>query len=474
MNLSPLLTASGLTAYMLILLGCVHVALWWRNREPGMLAMGAAGVLIGVFYGADALQLNVPNSGHFRAISWSGAAMQIAVFCWTWGMAQYLGLKPGRQQPLVPLLLVPNVLLGLLQLGQFPVARHWGNVALTVVFVGMAVVAWQARQREKGAGLGLIAASILFLPISSWCLLVIDARVVYLRYVVVPALLLMYLVQLTVIMRRRRRALEAEVARRREAESAVNELNATLETRIAERTADLNNLVAGLESFNRSVSHDLRGPLGGIENLAQIGRTSLQRGDADATGRMLEAIEQQARHSHELVAALLDLARVNAAELQRGPVSLHDLVGSVIQQCRLSGGVPEHTEFQLLNLTRVHTDAALVRLVLTNLIGNACKFSAASRPPQVEVSAHRNGLDLTVQVRDNGVGLNPQASGLFQPFQRLHDTLFQGHGVGLSIVRRAVARLGGEVWVQSQPGQGATFAFSLPGAVPPSEGDASP
>jgi signal transduction histidine kinase len=268
---------------------------------------------------------------------------------------------------------------------------------------------------------------------------------------------------LTVSLLRRRRALEWEVERRAIAEKQLTRLNATLEQRVAERTADLQQLVGGLESFNRSVSHDLRGPLGGIEGLAQLALDGLAQGDATVAQRALPAIAAQAQTSHRLVDALLQLARVSDATLRRASVDLAALVQEVVgelSQTRPGDGLPA---IEVGALPAARGDADLLRPVLRNLIGNAIKFSRETPDAKVTIHGSTTTEEVVVSVRDNGVGFEPQAaSRLFQPFRRLHEGRFEGSGVGLSIVRRAVERHGGRVWAESEPGQGAAFYFSLP------------
>ncbi|MCK6432642.1 MAG: ATP-binding protein [Aquabacterium sp.] len=118
-------------------------------------------------------------------------------------------------------------------------------------------------------------------------------------------------------------------------------------------------------------------------------------------------------------------------------------------------------------MPEVSADPALLRQVLVNLVGNAAKYSAAVDTPRIEITAQASEPGwVTLQVSDNGVGFDDaQAARLFEPFQRLHGVQYQGHGVGLSIVRRIVERHGGRVWAQSAPGQGARFFVSLPAAA---------
>jgi signal transduction histidine kinase len=114
----------------------------------------------------------------------------------------------------------------------------------------------------------------------------------------------------------------------------------------------------------------------------------------------------------------------------------------------------------------VEADETLLRAALTNLIGNALKFSAGRPDGKVRISADNTHGMVTVSVADNGVGFDSgAAAALFQPFTRLHGGRFAGSGVGLTIVRRIVERHGGKVWAVGQPGAGATFTFTLPAAT---------
>jgi signal transduction histidine kinase len=466
LSLPPLMTATSLAAFLFAMFGLIYLALWWRDRERGLLGLGTAALLVAVFYAADAMGLNAPRGVRIQAPVWVSLLLQTTIVSWALGLARYLGEAPSWQRPLVPLLLLPNVLLGTLVLFGWQPPRLWGNVALTSVFVGMAWLSWRARLREPGAGHGLIAASLVLMPVYSLVIALSHVEPMYLRYLAVPPLMVFFLTLLTVSLQRRRRALEAEVQRRSRAEKALAAMNDSLERLVAQRTADLHDMVAGLESFNRSVSHDLRGPLGGIEGLASLAAQAINRDEPDTARRMLAAIEGQARSSRELVGALLELARVGDSALQRSEVSLATLTREVIAEWQGHAGDAQQPCFVLGDLPLVQADPGLLRPALANLIGNACKFSQQATAPRVEVASRwREGI-LTVEVRDNGVGFSAEAATrLFHPFQRLHGKDFAGHGVGLSIVRRAVERHGGQVWAEAQPGQGARFFFTLPQAV---------
>ena len=249
-------------------------------------------------------------------------------------------------------------------------------------------------------------------------------------------------------------------------EGELRRANDTLEQRVALRTAELRDTIEGLTSFNRSISHDLSGPLGGIAGVARLARDHVVTGDAVAAERMLHAIAAQAETSRRLVGALLSLAQSSDATLQREAVDTEVLALEVIETLRQTRALGM---FQIVvtPMPRIHADASLLRQVFVNLIGNALKFAGGTPHPRIEIgAAEREGV-VVFHVRDNGVGFDA-AEGrlLFKPFKRLHGARFEGFGVGLSIVKRIVDRHGGDVWSEATAGGGATFLFTLaPGAA---------
>jgi signal transduction histidine kinase/CheY-like chemotaxis protein len=240
--------------------------------------------------------------------------------------------------------------------------------------------------------------------------------------------------------------------------------NDTLEQRVKQRTAELHDIIGGLESFTRSVSHDLRGPLGGIAGAARMAREFMAENNTEKADRFLEMIVTQADVTARMVDALLQLARSSDVSLQAGRVDMDGLVREVIQAMHQADpGAPVPTV--LGHLAEVDADPALVRQVVVNLIGNALKFTSESPQPQIEVGMTGTAGNPVFFVRDNGVGFDAdKAHRLFAPFHRMHGSRFEGSGVGLSIVKRIIDRHDGRVWAESAPGRGATFYFGFGGA----------
>lgn len=255
--------------------------------------------------------------------------------------------------------------------------------------------------------------------------------------------------------------LQIEIVERQRAAAELHQMNETLEQRVKQRTSELQDIIEGLESFNRSISHDLRGPLGGIAMAGRMARDFVAEDNKAKADRFLASIVTQAEITGSMVDSLLALARTSDIMLATTRVDMNALTAEVIksiQQVTDKGPLP----VVIRDLADVNADRDLVRQVLTNLIGNALKFSAEVPQPLVEVGmAEGTGAPLYF-VRDNGVGFDPdQARNLFKPFQRLHGARFVGSGVGLSIVKRIVERHGGTLWAESTPGRGATFYFSF-------------
>lgn len=241
-------------------------------------------------------------------------------------------------------------------------------------------------------------------------------------------------------------------------------LSLELEKRVADRTAELHETVVELETFNYSASHDLRGPLGAIINFAAI----LKEDHGDRLGAGVEHLDRivnSAGVAVSMMDALLAYSRAGRTELRRGRLAMQPLVEDVVAEITASA-CPD-CNVMVGTLPDAIADESMVRHVLMNLIGNACKFVARDAKPQVEIGGHVEGDEAVYFVRDQGVGFDMRfADKLFKVFERLHTVAdgYVGHGVGLAIVARAIRRHGGRVWAQGAEGRGATFWFTLPRA----------
>ncbi len=238
-----------------------------------------------------------------------------------------------------------------------------------------------------------------------------------------------------------------------------------LERRVEARTGELQQAVADLESFTYSVSHDLRSPI-----RAMVGYATLVIEEHGATlapdaVHFVKAIHSGAIRMGRIVDDLLEFSRAGRRALSLTPVVPGALIEAVLHEARaeLAG---RSVDIAVEPLPICIADPSLLRQVFQNLIGNALKYSRTKRDAHIEIGGHLEGTRAVYYVRDNGIGFDmSHADRIFGVFQRLHtDEQFEGTGVGLALVERIVSRHGGDVWASSQPGEGATFFFSLPAA----------
>src|SRR3989449_864231 len=182
--------------------------------------------------------------------------------------------------------------------------------------------------------------------------------------------------------------------------------------------------------------------------------------------RFLAVIRDSAKLGGQLIDGLLSFSRLGRQALARAPVDVTALAESVVAELRQTQGSVA-VEVVLSPLPPASGDAALLRHVLVNLIGNAFKFSVKRAHPKVEIGAEQHGSDVAYYVKDNGVGFDMQYAGkLFGVFQRLHrPDEFEGTGVGLALAQHIIQRHGGRIWAEGKVNEGATFRFTLTGTV---------
>jgi len=257
-----------------------------------------------------------------------------------------------------------------------------------------------------------------------------------------------------------------QIMRVLDAENERDEVLRDLERRVSERTAELAVANRHLQAFSYSVSHDLRAPLRGIAGfgamLAEDCGDRLGDDGRKYLARMLDGVKRM----DELIEGMLSLGRVVQAGMQRSLVDLSALASDVTRDLRAAEPT-RSVEVVVHDGLRAFGDRTLLQAVLTNLLGNAWKFTGQRSDARIEIGGKgREGDAAIFFVRYNGAGFDmAYADKLFGAFQRLHrQDEFPGTGVGLATVERIISRHGGRIWAESRPGAGATFFFSIPDA----------
>ncbi len=234
------------------------------------------------------------------------------------------------------------------------------------------------------------------------------------------------------------------------------------EEALARQSLELQRSNAELERFAYVASHDLQEPLRTVTSYVQLlARRYRGKLDSDADEFIQYAVDGASR-MRQLIQGLLSYARVQTRGDTFERVSLEEILAETLDGLQLaleeSGAAVTHGPLPV-----VHADPTQMGQVLANLIDNAVKFRAAD-PPRAHLAAERRGDEWVVSIRDNGVGIEPRFfERIFIVFQRLHGmSEYSGTGIGLALCKRIIERHGGRIWVESEPGRGSVFFFTLP------------
>ncbi len=266
-----------------------------------------------------------------------------------------------------------------------------------------------------------------------------------------------------------------DVHERKTAEEKIHQLNRELDQRVKERTAELEVANRELEAFAYSVSHDLRAPLRHIDGFLEFLKVTIETALDRQSRHYMDAISHAANKMSLLIDDLLSFSRMGRHAMSLRHVNLGNLVREVIRDLE-PDAAGRNIEWRIRDLPSVGGDAAMLRMVLDNLILNALKFTRARQQARIEIgSLPGQASETVIFVRDNGVGFDmTYVDKLFGVFQRLHRAEeFEGTGIGLANVRRIITRHGGRTWARGEPDHGAVFFFSLP-HTPQRRGDDRP
>lgn len=247
------------------------------------------------------------------------------------------------------------------------------------------------------------------------------------------------------------------------AQSALRALNSSLEDRVAERTAQLEEANRQLEAFSYMVAHDLKSPLRVINGFINLVINSDKHCLSEESQGHLELVQKNARQMSDLVSDLLEFSRSKKKQLNLGTVEMRPLVEEVIELIK-QGEQELRGELKIACLAPCQGDRSLLKLVWMNLISNAVKYTGKTAEPVIEIGSEEKDNVITYYVKDNGIGFDmSRADKLFNPFHRMHAKAdFEGTGVGLALVHRIITRHGGAIWAASEVNKGAEFYFNLP------------
>ena len=252
-----------------------------------------------------------------------------------------------------------------------------------------------------------------------------------------------------------------DITEKKNFEKSLFKLNEQLETRVAQRTSQLESLNSELKAFSYSVSHDLRAPIRRIKQFSNILLNNYQTDMNPKVREYLGKINESSVEMETLIDDFLNLSRISDSSLKLRRVNLSDIVKNIADKIQ-----EEHRDrikFKIQKEVYAKCDRGLLTILLENLISNAVKFAKDSKKLVIDFGVSDEYGSIIYFVKDNGIGFDMKyQEKLFTPFQRLHSDKYEGSGIGLATVKRVINMHKGKVWAEGRVNKGATFYFTLP------------
>jgi signal transduction histidine kinase len=327
-----------------------------------------------------------------------------------------------------------------------------------------------AEKNEPKKGHRLIGLLAILVPILSILFPLIGLKTAVLRFWTAIPLITLSSIVLAVSLLREREKIQDNLDKLRVAENKLLDINKDLERKVFERTALLHEIINDLESFNRNVSHDLKSPLGSISLTAELAERYLATGYSNLASNELLSIKEQVGYLQTVVNTMLNLAANVDKPSATFVVNFTALVKARIEkicfQFSRKYSQMKNPEFTVDEFGEINVNELLLNIVIDNLVENSIKYNLGQESLKIDIGCALLDGFYRIYVSDNGQGIDPDfKDDIFLPYKQgaSNDAIDRpgGYGLGLSIVERAIRKLGGKVWFEDTPGGGATFIFTI-------------